>query len=85
MPAMDMTSPVALPADWRDFLALTKPRVMYLVVFTGLCGMLAAPAMPPLAPFTIKTRLRLPSPTSLMAQAAGAPPSSAAMSGRPAR
>ena len=32
-----------LPADWRDFLALTKPRVMTLVVFTGLCGMLAAP------------------------------------------
>jgi protoheme IX farnesyltransferase len=32
-----------LPADWRDFLALTKPRVMSLVVFTGLCGMLAAP------------------------------------------
>jgi len=34
---------VSLPADWRDFLALTKPRVMTLVVFTGLCGMLAAP------------------------------------------
>ena len=33
-----------LPAHWRDFLALTKPRVMFLVVFTGLCGMLAAPA-----------------------------------------
>jgi len=32
-----------LPAEWRDFLALTKPRVMSLVVFTGLCGMLAAP------------------------------------------
>src|SRR6478609_2123415 len=32
----------ALPADWRDFLALTKPRVMTLVVFTGLCGLLAA-------------------------------------------
>lgn len=32
-----------LPADWRDFLALTKPRVMTLVVFTGLCGLLAAP------------------------------------------
>jgi protoheme IX farnesyltransferase len=32
-----------MPADWRDFLALTKPRVMSLVVFTGLCGMLAAP------------------------------------------
>src|ERR671917_2912234 len=35
---------VRLPADWRDLLALTKPRVMSLVVFTGLCGMLAAPA-----------------------------------------
>ena len=38
-----------LPADWRDILALTKPRVMSLVVFTGLCGVLAAPALPPLA------------------------------------
>jgi protoheme IX farnesyltransferase len=35
---------LTIPADWRDFLALTKPRVMSLVVFTGLCGMLAAPA-----------------------------------------
>jgi protoheme IX farnesyltransferase len=33
----------ALPAEWRDFLALTKPRVMTLVVFTGLCGLLVAP------------------------------------------
>ena len=32
-----------LPSDWRDFVALTKPRVMSLVVFTGLCGLLAAP------------------------------------------
>jgi heme o synthase len=32
-----------LPADWRDFLALTKPRVMSLVVFTGLAGLLVAP------------------------------------------
>ena len=32
-----------LPADWRDLFALTKPRVMSLVVFTGLCGLLAAP------------------------------------------
>ena len=31
------------PAHWRDFLALTKPRVMSLVIFTGLCGLLAAP------------------------------------------
>lgn len=37
------TQTISLPADWRDFLALTKPRVMTLVVFTGLCGMLAAP------------------------------------------
>ena len=37
------TAPLALPADWRDFLALTKPRVMSLVVFTGLAGLLAAP------------------------------------------
>jgi len=35
--------PASLPADWRDFLALTKPRVMSLVVFTALCGLLAAP------------------------------------------
>ena len=30
-------------ADARDLFALTKPRVMSLVVFTALCGMLAAP------------------------------------------
>ena len=34
---------LALPADWRDLFALTKPRVMSLVVFTALCGLLAAP------------------------------------------
>ena len=34
---------MALPADWRDLFALTKPRVMSLVVFTALCGLLAAP------------------------------------------
>ena len=32
-----------LPADWRDFFALTKPRVMSLVIFTAICGLLAAP------------------------------------------
>ena len=31
------------PADWRDIFALTKPRVISLVVFTGLCGLIAAP------------------------------------------
>ena len=48
MPTTLMASPAALPADWRDLLALTKPRVMSLVVFTGLAGMLAAPVTPPL-------------------------------------
>ena len=36
-------APPASPADIRDFFALTKPRVMSLVIFTGLCGLLAAP------------------------------------------
>lgn len=44
---MDSATPlgptVALPAEWRDFFALTKPRVMTLVIFSGLCGLLAAP------------------------------------------
>src|SRR4051812_16051823 len=48
MPTVEMTNPAALPADWRDIFALTKPRVMSLVVFSGLCGLLAAPQMPPL-------------------------------------
>ena len=43
MSSASSLSPITLPADWRDFLALTKPRVMTLVVFTGLCGLLAAP------------------------------------------
>jgi heme o synthase len=38
-----------MPADWRDFFALTKPRVMRSVVFTGLCGMIAAPVSLPSA------------------------------------
>ena len=41
MTSTTITNPVF--ADWRDLLALTKPRVMSLVVFTGLAGMLAAP------------------------------------------
>ncbi len=42
-----------LPADWRDFFALTKPRVMSLVIFTGLCGLLAAPvSIDPVIGFT---------------------------------
>ncbi len=37
------TAAAPMPTDWRDFFALTKPRVMSLVIFTGLCGMLTAP------------------------------------------
>lgn len=49
-PSIAQTS---LPADWRDLVALTKPRVMSLVVFTGLCGLLATPvALPPVLGFT---------------------------------
>lgn len=41
---MDTTAkPTSLPAEWRDFFALTKPRVMTLVIFTGISGLLAAP------------------------------------------
>ncbi len=40
---MTANATLTLPADWRDLFALTKPRVMSLVIFTGLCGMLAAP------------------------------------------
>jgi heme o synthase len=43
---MNMTTiarDIIMPADWRDFWALTKPRVMSLVVFTALCGLIAAP------------------------------------------
>jgi protoheme IX farnesyltransferase len=45
-------TPAAMPAEWRDFLALTKPRVMTLVVFTGLAGLLVAPVqLPPVLAF----------------------------------
>ncbi|WOE76006.1 heme o synthase [Alterisphingorhabdus coralli] len=37
------TTTTPITAEWRDFYALTKPGVMKLVVFTGLCGLLAAP------------------------------------------
>jgi heme o synthase len=43
MTATVQSQTTPLPAEWRDYFALTKPRVMSLVVFTGLCGLLAAP------------------------------------------
>lgn len=35
--------PVSYGATWRDYVELLKPRVMSLVVFTGLVGMVVAP------------------------------------------
>lgn len=31
------------PSDWRDFVTLMKPRVMSLVIFTSLAGLVMAP------------------------------------------
>lgn len=39
-----LSAPVQAGADWRDYVALLKPRVMTLVVFTGLVGLVAAPS-----------------------------------------
>ncbi len=48
------------PASWRDFLALTKPRVVSLVIFTGLCGLLTAPGpVNPVLGFTAITCIAL--------------------------
>ena len=53
MTSLPLTKPQSVIADWRDLFALTKPRVMTLVVFTGLCGLLAAPvAVHPVLGFT---------------------------------
>jgi len=44
--SMATTAPqttASLPTEWRDFFTLTKPRVMTLVIFTAICGVLAAP------------------------------------------
>ncbi|KPF73504.1 protoheme IX farnesyltransferase [alpha proteobacterium AAP81b] len=41
-PALASAPPTAF-AEWRDYFALLKPRVMTLVVFTAFCAMLVAP------------------------------------------
>ena len=38
-----LPTPLPLPAEVRDWLTLLKPRVISLVVFTGLVGLLLAP------------------------------------------
>jgi heme o synthase len=45
--------PQPLLADWRDYFALLKPRVMTLVIFTAACAMVAAPgSLHPFLAFT---------------------------------
>ncbi len=39
----DMTGAGAAIADWRDYWALLKPRVMWLSLFTAVVGLIAAP------------------------------------------
>ncbi len=53
--ALPLATPLPLVAagEWRDWLALLKPRVMTLVVFTGMIGMLVAPGhLNPVLEFT---------------------------------
>ena len=42
MAMTEALSPTAAPARWQDFLQLMKPRVMSLVVFTALTGLVCA-------------------------------------------
>ncbi|KAB7647502.1 heme o synthase [Polymorphobacter fuscus] len=41
--ALIATAPDTAFAEWRDYFALLKPRVMILVVFTAACAMAVAP------------------------------------------
>ena len=51
----DVTSPISavVEADYRDWIMLLKPRVLTLVVFTGLIGLVVAPGhLHPVLAFT---------------------------------
>jgi protoheme IX farnesyltransferase len=55
-PASPMTTAVLTENTLRQFLALTKPRVVMLIVFTAVIGMfLAAPGLPPVAAVVFAT------------------------------
>ena len=53
----EISTPLALPQHrLRQFLALTKPRVVSLIVFTAVIGMfMAAPGLPPLSALVFGT------------------------------
>jgi len=55
MAMLEAQSGVRAPARWQDFVQLLKPRVMSLVVFTGLTGLVASgqPIHPVLAAVAI--------------------------------
>src|SRR5580765_3596050 len=42
MAMSEALTPTRAPARWQDYLQLMKPRVMSLVVFTGLTGLVCA-------------------------------------------
>ena len=47
--AATLRSAPAPRGDWRDYVTLTKPRIMTLLLWTGLCGMVVgAGGVPPL-------------------------------------
>ena len=51
--AQPASVPSTLLADWRDYFALLKPRVMTLVIFTAACAMVVAPgSLHPFLAFT---------------------------------
>ena len=48
-PESNLAAPAVLPLNWRHYLALTKPKVVMLIVFTAIVGaLLATPGWPPL-------------------------------------
>jgi heme o synthase len=50
-PPADATPATAPSPGWRDYLELTKPRVVLLLAFTALVGtLLSTPGLPPLRP-----------------------------------
>jgi protoheme IX farnesyltransferase len=42
MTELALVRPAATAASWRDYVALTKPRIMSLLVLTAVCAMVAA-------------------------------------------
>jgi protoheme IX farnesyltransferase len=53
MVSLDTPAEMVLEADYRDWIALLKPRVLTLVVFTGVIGLLLAPGhLNPVLAFT---------------------------------